>query len=148
MAGEPDRLRMSADIAEHAGTNPVAVRRVLGRLRKAGVLILEKGHAGGWRLAHPRHSITLADVYLALNEKLILTGDNDGMAKCAIEYELHRQVTGVLEDIEQSLIACFTETTISEIGYAGDGGNQSHINAAGYKTMLRIFYFVAMAQTP
>ncbi|MEM9230136.1 MAG: Rrf2 family transcriptional regulator [Pseudomonadota bacterium] len=51
MAGEPQRMRTSAEITEHAGTNPVVVRRVLGRLREAGLLASEKGHAGGWRLA-------------------------------------------------------------------------------------------------
>ena len=51
MAGDPGRVRTSAEIADHAGTNPVVVRRVLGRLREAGLLTSEKGHAGGWRLA-------------------------------------------------------------------------------------------------
>ena len=58
MAGEPDRVRTSADIADHAGTNPVVVRRVLGKLREAGLLSSEKGHAGGWRLAKSADSIT------------------------------------------------------------------------------------------
>ena len=62
MAREPERLRKSADIAEHAGTNPVVVRRVLGSLRQAGLLVSEAGHSGGWRLARPPHEITLADV--------------------------------------------------------------------------------------
>ena len=67
MAGDPARSRTSADIADHAGTNPVVVRRVLGKLREAGLLASEKGHAGGWRLARSPQEITLADVYLALD---------------------------------------------------------------------------------
>ena len=46
MAGDPDKMRTSSDIADHAGTNPVVVRRVLGKLRQAGLLTSEKGHAG------------------------------------------------------------------------------------------------------
>lgn len=53
-AGEPGRVRTSTEIAEHAGTNPVVVRRVLGRLRAAGLLTSERGHAGGWCLARRR----------------------------------------------------------------------------------------------
>lgn len=49
MARDPEAMGTSSEIATHAGTNPVVVRRVLGRLRKAGLLISEKGHAGGWR---------------------------------------------------------------------------------------------------
>ena len=32
MAADPDRVRTSAEMADHAGTNPVVVRRVLGKL--------------------------------------------------------------------------------------------------------------------
>jgi len=74
MAGDPTQMQTSADIAEHAGTNPVVVRRVLGKLREAGLLESEKGHAGGWRLARLPSQITLADVYLALDESLVATG--------------------------------------------------------------------------
>ena len=58
MAGDPDRVRTSADIADHAGTNPVVVRRVLGKLREAGLLTSEKGHAGGWKLAKPAKGVS------------------------------------------------------------------------------------------
>ena len=115
MAGDPDKLRTSADIAEHAGTNPVVVRRVLGRLREAGLLISEKGHAGGWRLARDPQTITLADVYLALDESLVATGVDEEVSTCSIEHALHRRVSSVMKDIELSLIERLKETTISEV---------------------------------
>ncbi|MEO1550646.1 MAG: Rrf2 family transcriptional regulator [Pseudomonadota bacterium] len=115
MAGEPDRVRTSAEIAEHAGTNPVVVRRVLGKLREAGLLTSEKGHAGGWKLARPPRQITLADVYLALDESLIATDSDDQVPSCSVEHALHRRVTGVMKDIEQSLIERLGETSIDEM---------------------------------
>ncbi|WP_299204636.1 Rrf2 family transcriptional regulator [uncultured Tateyamaria sp.] len=115
MAGDPSRVRTSADIAEHAGTNPVVVRRVLGRLRKAGLLTSEKGHSGGWRLAQAPEDITLADVYLALDERLVTGGDSDEAPACSVEKALHKRVTGVLEDVEQRLIQRLSETSISEV---------------------------------
>ncbi|MEM8849370.1 MAG: hypothetical protein AAGE03_04965 [Pseudomonadota bacterium] len=43
MAGGPDRMRISAEIAAaHAGTNPVVMRRVLGRLPAAGLLVAKR----------------------------------------------------------------------------------------------------------
>ncbi|WP_109311253.1 Rrf2 family transcriptional regulator [Ruegeria sp. AU67] len=115
MAGEPDRVRTSSDIADHAGTNPVVVRRVLGRLREAGLLTSEKGHAGGWRLARSPQDISLADVYLALDERLVASDEISEAPACSVEHALQKRVSGVLEEIEQSLIQKLGETSISEV---------------------------------
>ena len=115
MAGDPDRVRTSSDIADHAGTNAVVVRRVLGRLREAGLLTSEKGHAGGWKLAKPPGEITLADVYLALDESLISTSVDEKVFSCSVEQALQTRVNEVMKDIEQSLVQRLAETTISEV---------------------------------
>lgn len=115
MAGEPERKRTSAEIAEHAGTNPVVVRRVLGRLREAGLLNSEKGHSGGWRLARAPEDITLADVYLALDERMIASDKDDESASCSVEHALLKRVSVVLDEIEDSLVQKLSETSISAI---------------------------------
>ena len=115
MAGDPQVKRTSAEIAEHAGTNPVVVRRVLGKLRDAGLLSSEKGHSGGWLLARKPQDVTLADVYLALDERMIATGEASEAPTCSVENALHERVTTVLEEIEESLIERLAETSISEV---------------------------------
>ena len=116
MAGEPGRVRTSTDIADHAGTNPVVVRRVLGKLREAGLLTSEKGHSGGWRLAKSADAITLADVYLALGERLVSGQEGDAEPpQCSVEEGLQARVEGVLEDIEASLVERLRETTITDV---------------------------------
>ena len=116
MAGDPDRMRTSADIAEHAGTNPVVVRRVLGKLREAGLLLSEKGHAGGWRLAKPAESITLADVYLALEERLVSGNDPEiEVFHCSVETGLQKRVADVLNVIEVSLVERLLAMSLQEL---------------------------------
>ena len=116
MAGEPDRVRTSADIADHAGTNPVVVRRVLGKLREAGILSSEKGHAGGWKLAVSADAISLADVYLALDERLVSGADqNDEPSSCIVENGLQARVADVLNEIELSLVERLRETSIADV---------------------------------
>ena len=115
MAENPERVRTSSDIADHVGTNPVVVRRVLGRLKKAGMLISEKGHAGGWRLAQPPQSMTLADVYLALDERLISVDKNDHVSECAVEHALYQKTTTIMQEIEKSLIERLRKITIFEM---------------------------------
>ncbi|MEM8651787.1 MAG: Rrf2 family transcriptional regulator [Pseudomonadota bacterium] len=115
MAAEPEKLQTSADIASHAGTNPVVVRRVLGKLRKAGLLTSEKGHSGGWRLTRAPREISLADVYLALDERLIPTNEVESEHHCSLEHALHRQVATVMEDIERDLVERLSATTIADV---------------------------------
>ena len=115
MAVDPQRTRTSTEIAEHAGTNPVVVRRVLGTLREAGLLSSEKGHAGGWRLARGAHSITLADVYIALGENLVTADESGSGSDCSVENALHHRISAVIENIEQSLISQLSRTTIAEV---------------------------------
>ncbi|MEM1074169.1 MAG: Rrf2 family transcriptional regulator [Pseudomonadota bacterium] len=114
MAADPDRVRTSADIAAHVGTNPVVVRRVLGRLRVAGLLNSEKGHSGGWRLARSPEAISLADVYLALDESLFSRDSTDEKLNCAVEHALHSRVIDLVEDIESAFVERLAATTIAE----------------------------------
>lgn len=115
MAGAPEKTQTSAEIAEHSSTNPVVVRRVLGRLREAGLLTSEKGHAGGWRLARAPDKITLADVYLALDESLMSSNEERQPHDCSLERALHNRVHNIMLEIEQSFIERLKVTTIVEI---------------------------------
>ena len=116
MAGDQDRVRTSAEIADHAGTNPVVVRRVLGKLREAGLLTSEKGHAGGWKLAKSADGISLADVYIALDERLVAGDDQDTEpSDCVVESGLHSRVAAVLAEIEKNLVQRLAETSIIDV---------------------------------
>ncbi|WP_299166372.1 Rrf2 family transcriptional regulator [uncultured Tateyamaria sp.] len=116
MAGDPDRVRTSADIADHARTNPVVVRRVLGKLREAGLLTSEKGHTGGWKLSVPADDISLADVYLALDERLVSgASQDDEPSDCSVETGLQARVAVVLDEIEENLVERLRETSITDV---------------------------------
>ena len=115
MAAEPEQTQTSADIAAHAGTNPVVVRRVLGQLREASLLTSEKGHSGGWRLARAPKEITLADIYVALNERLVAPDTSEVSHQCSVEHALHNKVASVMEDIERSLVERLAVTTIADV---------------------------------
>lgn len=61
-AGE---LLTSDRMAGSVNTNPVVIRRILGQLKKAG-LVEVRAAAGGTYLARPAAAITLLDVYHAV----------------------------------------------------------------------------------
>lgn len=116
MAADPQQIQTSAQIAAHAGTNPVVVRRVLGHLRAAGLLVSEKGHAGGWKLARPPQEVSLADVYLALGERLVFAEETASAGGCAVENALHHKVTALMQELEQSLTSRLSQMTILDLG--------------------------------
>lgn len=115
MATNPERVRTSAEIAEHAGTNPVVVRRVLGELKKSGLLKSAKGHAGGWYLDRDPATITLADVYLALDETLVFREEASSHSACSVEKSLHNKISGILKTVEEALVQELRNTSISDI---------------------------------
>ena len=122
MVSEPNRARTSAEIAAHSGTNPAVVRRVLGPLRTAGLVTSEKGHQGGWRLARPAAKITLADVYLALGDRL-LEPDPPAASEqsaCMVEEALHNRVASVLTDVERVLVERLGATSIIDVSQQTD----------------------------
>ena len=116
------RVRSSSTIAEHARTNPVVVRRVLGRLRGAGLVASETGAAGGWRLARDPRDITLADIYVALGERLVAAATFEDVASCSTEMALHSRVSSVIATIEQSVVERLEAITIAEVQEAEDCG--------------------------
>ena len=125
MASDPGRPRTSAEIAEHNGTHPGFVRRVLGLLREAGLVVSEKGHAGGWRLARPAEAITLADVYAALGERFLRAEPigADNPVTCEIEQALRGEVEVALDRAEATLVTELARTTIAALrrGHAVEG---------------------------
>lgn len=115
MAFNTDEPQTSAEIAAHAGTNPVVVRRVLGKLRKAGLLSSERGHSGGWRLARAPRDITLADVYIALEESLVGARSEPEPDMCSVEHALETRVFEIMNDVEANLIERLSRTTIADV---------------------------------
>ncbi|GAB3743143.1 Rrf2 family transcriptional regulator [Microlunatus parietis] len=69
-----DQLLTSAEIADSLNGNPVAVRRILGQLRSAGLVESTEGYGGGWRLSRPARQISLYDAYAAVEPGPVLAG--------------------------------------------------------------------------
>jgi Rrf2 family protein len=56
----------SDHIARSVNTNPVVIRRLLGQLAAAGLVVSRSGASGGTHLALPPERIRLCDVYRAV----------------------------------------------------------------------------------
>ncbi|MGW3150463.1 MULTISPECIES: Rrf2 family transcriptional regulator [Streptomyces] len=68
-----DGIVTSDQIAVSVNTNPVVIRRILGSLRDAGLVVSQRGQGAGWRLARTPDAITLRDVYRAVEPEPLLS---------------------------------------------------------------------------
>src|SRR3954463_13660689 len=72
LAGRKDGGPVSAEELGRAQEIPHGfLQAILADLRRAGVVMSQRGQAGGWRLARPPESVTVADVIRAVDGPLV-----------------------------------------------------------------------------
>jgi Rrf2 family protein len=103
-------------IAGSVDTNPVVIRRIIGNLAKHGLVEVKMGTGGGSRLTRPPDEITLAEIYLALEE-----GEIFNVPKLADSHDcpIGKLVRPVLKKIfgeaENSLIEKLQNKTLQDV---------------------------------
>jgi Rrf2 family protein len=131
MGARPDDVLQSETLAAFHATHAVVVRRTLGLLRASGIVTSARGHAGGWRLARDPASVSVADVYRALGERLDPapgTGPQNPVS-CAIERALHGVWDEAVAEAETALLSRLSKVSIAELSgsfAAGLGSAHEH----------------------
>lgn len=106
----------SEQIANSANTNPVVIRRLLGELRKAGLVESRRGVGAGWSLARELESITLLDVYDAVEPGPLFAmhrGTPD--QGCVVGYGIRPALQGIYGGIEETLRAELARVTMEDV---------------------------------
>jgi DNA-binding IscR family transcriptional regulator len=95
----------SEALAGSLRTNPVVVRQTLAGLREAGIVRSERGHGGGWSLGRDTESITLRDVYVALDEPTLFSLRNRSEnPNCLVEKAVNAALTSATVDAQALFI--------------------------------------------
>ncbi len=112
LAAEPDVQQTSDEIARKLNTNPVVIRRVLSLLRQAAIVSSQKGPNGGSKLAKPGKTISLGDVYRALEPVSIFHGSNlTGEHAAKVNLALDK----IYRDAQAAMEAELDSTTLSQL---------------------------------
>ena len=115
LAVEQDKLS-STYLADSLNTNPVVVRRILGELQKAGLLETEAGRRGGARLARQAQSISLYEVYAAVDEgQLFAYNPNDPNRKCALSCKMKSVLSPVFDAAGKALAEKLKKIKLSDL---------------------------------
>ncbi len=94
----------SGYLASSINTNPVVVRRILSELQKAGLISTEAGRHGGSQLARRPSSITLYDVYAAVDEgSLFAYNPNDPNKTCSLSCKMKSVLAPVFQAANSAL---------------------------------------------
>lgn len=97
-------------------TNPVVVRRTMGRLRDAGLVTADRGRGGGWRIAMDLGAATLRQLHEALGEPaLFAVGNRTEQPECLVEQTVNAALDGAFADAEAVLLQRFESVTLAEL---------------------------------
>lgn len=111
-----DRLLSSVEIAESLDSNPVLVRRVLGRLRNASLVRSTEGRGGGWRLTRAADQITLDDAYAAVElGPLLALHAHPPSAQCVIGRSMQSILEEEFTEAEREMRRRLRATSIADM---------------------------------
>lgn len=106
----------SRRLAESVGTNPVVIRRLLVLLGKAGLVESQVGKAGGVRLARRAGSITLLDIYRAVEGgSPFLVPDKPENKSCEVSCAMRPLLASVLAEADRAMSQSLEKVRLSDM---------------------------------
>ena len=97
-------------------TNPVVIRRLLGDLRRAGLVSSQPGIGGGWQLTRQPETITLNEIYQAMKDgPLFPMHHQKPNPQCDIGRTIQQALAGVFDDAEEALEKQFAQITVADV---------------------------------
>jgi Rrf2 family protein len=115
LAGLPRELQTSEVMAASVGSNPVHIRRVLGRLREAGFVASRPGPHGGWRLLRSPEQTTLADIWRVINGEAPVLGVHEAHPNCQVGQRIQANLEGIDRRALAALEAELETTTLAQL---------------------------------
>ncbi|MDO5112427.1 MAG: Rrf2 family transcriptional regulator [Clostridia bacterium] len=116
--------RSSEEIAENVCTNPARVRKVMQKLKKAGLVETHAGFVGGYRFAKKADAVTLNDVFSAVGKHVVKMTWRSGSPD--MDCPIATGMRPFMDELFASLDDCCTkrleETTVADIDKRLFGG--------------------------
>ncbi|MBP1934141.1 Rrf2 family transcriptional regulator [Ammoniphilus resinae] len=104
-------------IAGSVNTNPVVIRRIMGMLKKAGLLDVRAGVGGAFLLKSPEQ-ITLLDIYRAVNvtkEDQLFRIHDDSNVQCPVGRNIEWVLQSELKEAQSAMEQRLAQTTLSQL---------------------------------
>jgi Rrf2 family protein len=116
LASTPNEPVTSDRIAASVKTHPAFIRRILGKLRRAGLVNAQPGTDGGWRLRRDAAGITLCDVYEGIeNDPLFALHRRSPQASGPVGQAIHPVLEEMTREAEGTLKHHLAQTSIATV---------------------------------
>ena len=103
-------------MAKSASTNPAVIRRILSMLNEAGLSRAQLGQGGGALLARPAESISLLDVYRAVeSEELFALHRSNPSPDCPVGRTIQPILNGIFRKAQHALESELAKVSIAEV---------------------------------
>ena len=111
-----DKPFSSSFLASSVNTNPVVVRRILGDLQKAGLVVTTAGKAGGAQLSRSPAKITLDEVFRAVDAAEIFAyNPNDPNQHCPLSCTIKSVLETVFQSADRAIKKELKSRKLSEL---------------------------------
>lgn len=116
LAKAGDENMKSECVAGSVNTNAVVIRRLLGQLGYAGLVVSQTGAAGGTRLAKPPSEISLCEIYkaVACGEVFALHGKSPNQ-DCPVGKNIESVLCNLQKEIDKTVGEKLGQYTLANI---------------------------------
>ena len=115
LAAEKGKPLTSERMAAVYGTNPVMLRRVLSRLKRAGIVTTQRGAKGGSVLSRPAAEIRLSDVFAAVHDDKPILPQYSTQCSGTVAPVLGNYLNELFADAEAALIQQLQSVTVAQM---------------------------------
>lgn len=106
----------SGQIAGSLESDSTFLRRIMALLTREHIVQAREGRDGGYRLAKPAETISLAEVYQALNViDALSVGLFDSTTDCPLGQGMRKVFDEIAEEVQQSLLRILARYTIADL---------------------------------
>ena len=108
----------SDEIADSVNTNPVVIRRILGKLREAGFVETKSGPNGGTVLIKDPQTIKLSEIYSTVEEEGSLFHMHycTPNSECPVGSHIQESLKDLLHESEAAFLNVLNNRTLYDIG--------------------------------
>ena len=111
-----DEGTTSEAIAKSLRTNPVVVRKILKLLEREGLVALRQGRHGGVGLGHPASSITLGQIYKAVeNESGVFAMRSQVHEGCVVACAMKGRLGPIFNAANDAVEQALSKTSLADL---------------------------------